>query len=229
MRATPCWLAVAAVVLAGSAGAAAPAAVPDLNGVWLAVEPPQALRTVEGSIPPLLPDAKKIYEQHVAARFGGDESFDLTSACKPPGLPRALTMGLFEILQERTQVFFLFEWNREVRMIDVGISHQQQNIYGPTYFGFSVGAWNADTLTVDTVGLNDTTLLDTAGLPHSEDLHLIETYRLAKGGQTLAAHIRIEDPKTYARPWETVLTFKKQPRDVQIQEDVCLERHKLPR
>ena len=219
-------LASAVLALAGVIAfpAAATAAPPDLTGVWRALDPPQALRTSDGKLPPLLPAAQQVYEQHIAARKVGDESFDDTWSCKPPGLPRALSMGLFEILQGPGQIFFLFEWNREVRTIDVGISHHEQNMYAPTYFGFSIGTWSGDTLTVDTEGFNDTTILDAAGLPHSEELHLVERYRLANAGRTLTALISIEDPKTYARPWETALTFRKQPGEVQIQEDVCLER-----
>jgi predicted SnoaL-like aldol condensation-catalyzing enzyme len=214
-------MALAGVIVIPAAVASAP---PDLNGVWSAADPQQALHTTDGKLPPLLPAAQLVYEQHIAARKAGDESFDITSSCKPPGLPRALSMGRFEILQEPSQIFFLFEWNREVRMIDIGISHHEQNIYAPTYFGFSVAAWSGATLTVDTVGFNDTTILDAVGLPHSEELHLIEHYRLEDAGRTLRALISIDDPKTYARPWEIVMTFRKQPQEAQIQEDVCLER-----
>src|SRR5207249_11193928 len=47
----------------------------------------------------------------------------------------------------------------------------------PTWFGYSIGKWEGDTLVVDTVGFTDETWLDNGGHPHSDALHLTERFR----------------------------------------------------
>src|SRR5690349_14478684 len=80
--------------------AAAFAARPDLTGVWSISSHPSVLKTVDGKLPPLNPEAKAVYDQHLASAAKGDRSFDETTACLPPGLPRLMLVNEpFEILQ----------------------------------------------------------------------------------------------------------------------------------
>ncbi|MFT3905667.1 MAG: hypothetical protein QM718_05125 [Steroidobacteraceae bacterium] len=212
--------ALAALGVCGASWATA-----DFSGVWQAVDAPAALRTEQGALPPLLPQARQSYEAHLAARKAGDASFDPTTQCQPPGTPRAYFMGMpFEIQQEQKDIYILFQWNRLFRVVDLGISHDQQNMYAPTFFGWSVGSWQQDELVIDSVLFNDSTLLDAAGLPHSMDLHTIERWRLSRDGQRIDARITIEDPASYAQPWSFRASFRRLPKGTEIQEDVCLER-----
>ena len=94
----------------------------------------------------------------------------------------------------------------------------------PSWLGYSVGRWEADTLVVDTVGFNDRTWLDTSGNPHSEALHLIERFhRLDFGHMDL--QIRIEDPKMYTRPFTIKYPQRLRP-DTDVLEFVCTENEK---
>jgi hypothetical protein len=86
-----------------------------------------------------------------------------------------------------------------------------------------VGKWINGALQVDTIGFLDSTTLDAAGLPHSEALHVTETYRPSSDGQHMRVRITIEDPKTYAKSWSTELHFRRNPSG-EIHEDYCLER-----
>ena len=70
----------------------------------------------------------------------------------------------------------------------------------------------------------DNTLLDSAGLPHSESLKVTEKVRLLDNGATLENRITIDDPETFTQPWETVVRFKKLPKGTEIKEDICLDR-----
>ena len=208
------WLAL------GPANAAAPF---DLNGgTWAPINPPQMLRTIDNKAPPLLPDAEKLYQQHLAERKDGDLSFDNTEKCLPPGLPRLLTMsGGFEVLQTPTQIIFLYQWNRLMRMVDMNMPQRQ--VIGPTFDGQSVGNWDGGKLVVDSIAFSDDTLLDSAGLPHSDALHVTEQYSASPDEKFLTDLITIDDPKDYATPWQTKLSFRHIP-DGSITEDVCLER-----
>jgi hypothetical protein len=213
------------VWIAMLAGASLANAAPTLNGLWQTVNPPQAVRTLSGGLPPMLPAAKTLYEQHLAARQRHDLTFDNTVRCQPPGLPRIYLEHMpFEIQQQDDAVYVLYQWNRLFRVIEMNISHDHQNVYGPTFLGFAVGHWDEAALIIDTVGFNDTTLLDSVGLPHSEDLHITERWKLAHGGQRIDALITIEDAKTFTAPWQFRLQFRKLPASEDIHEDVCLER-----
>jgi hypothetical protein len=92
----------------------------------------------------------------------------------------------------------------------------------PSAMGFSQGTWNGDRLTIQTDHLIGTTLLDNAGMPHSEDLKLTEHLRLVSPN-VLEDRIRFEDPATFTKSWETVVTYRRQP-SAPRNEDVCLDR-----
>lgn len=88
--------------------------------------------------------------------------------------------------------------------------------------GISRGHWEGDALVVETQDIGPLTLIDGAGLPHSDALKVTETLRL-RGPDILEDRIRFEDPEVFTRPWETVVTYRRQ-LGVRIQEDVCLDR-----
>ena len=195
---------------------------PDLSeGTWRAVNPSDALTTIAGREPPLLPEARLKYEQNKAAARAGDRQFDTASRCLPPGMPRLLYMpGAFEFLQRREQIVILYQWNRLVRVVDMNVP--QRELVGPSYLGQSVGRWEGSTLRIETIGLVDSTILDSTGLPHSEQLRLTEQY-IPESANRMHVIITIDDPKMYASAWQAKLTLEHQPDGV-IPEDVCLER-----
>jgi hypothetical protein len=94
----------------------------------------------------------------------------------------------------------------------------------PGPIGLSLGKWIDDTLVIKTDHLIETTLIDSAGLPHSDALKLTETLRL-RSPDVLEDRIRFEDPETFTRPWETVVTYRRKP-GARIHEDVCPDRIK---
>jgi hypothetical protein len=220
------WHSMWLLATAWLAASASQAAVPNLNGgTWHAVNRPHELRTIKGELPPLLPDARKIYDQHRAAADQGDRSFDVTETCRPAGLPRIFyTPHAFEFLQRDELIAILFEDNRLMRLIDMNVP--QRELIGPTYLGQSVGYWQGNTLVIGTIGFTDNTVLDSAGLPHSDQMALTERFTVSKDGNTINARFVINDPKMYASTWETALTFKRDPKG-RIAEDICPERQKL--
>ena len=209
------------VVFAGRALAV----TPDFDGVWQVVTPVTALTTADGKAPPLTSTAQKLYDQRRADVQAGDRSFDTTLKCKPMGEPRTAydaDGGPFEILQNPKELVFAYTWNRMVRF--VYISPKTPDVIGPSYYGTANGVWRNGKLVIDAEGFHDTTLLDAAGMPHSEDLKLTETYQLGDHGKTLNETIRFDDPASFTRPWETKVAYRKLPAGSRIQEDVCIER-----
>ncbi len=194
------------------------------NGVWLISEDTPALRTMDGSEPPLLPEARARYEQNLRARESGDTYFDRATWCAGVGVPRLLLANHpFEIMVDTRQVGFFFEWNRWVRLVDM--SGTELEPYYPMSLGTASGAWQDDgSLVIQTEGLMHETIMDHAGLPHSDELMMTETLRLLDA-DTLENHIRFDDPLTFSAPWETKVTYVRQ-HGRRLQEDVCLDRIK---
>jgi hypothetical protein len=214
-------LAMAGVVWADPPPAAGPGQ-PDLTGAWFIVNPPHALKTVDGSLPPLTPSARQIYEQHLAEAKRGDRAaFDGTTRCLPPGLPRLmLSKEPFEILQRPKVIYFVSEDNRLPRR--AYLTEKLPDDPDPHWLGYSVGRWDGDTLVIDSAGFNDETVLDDAGLPHSDQLHLIERYRLSRDGKHLAAEFTIEDPKDYTRPWSVKVEYVRRA-GYEIPAQICMD------
>ncbi|MCP5145237.1 MAG: hypothetical protein H6978_10535 [Gammaproteobacteria bacterium] len=192
----------------------------EFNGVWRIAEPVHALRAADGSAPPLLPEAQRIYDERRRGLEGGDRMLDRTSWCAAAGLPRLLTEAQpFEIMVDRRQVGFFFQWNRWVRLVDM--SGAELELYYPLSMGIPSGKWEGDTLVVRSMGLMHETFMDASGLPHSDNLVMTERLRL-RDADTLENHIHFEDPETFTRPWETVLVYKRQ-HNARLREDVCLD------
>jgi hypothetical protein len=255
-------VAIASVMSAITAAAAQPLAREQFSGVWEIEKPLFAVRTVNGKLPPLLPEAAKLYQEHLAARRRGDTSFDSATWCAAAGLPRIMLMRYpFQIEVQPKYVVFLHEWNwwAHIVYLDETMARrfakaQSENfevppaplpvfdatngprpgaapalgmdagddVFQPSAMGFSTGRWEGDVLVVDTSHFIDTTLIDSAGLPHSDRMRVTQRLRLA-GGDELEDLIRIEDAGMYKEPWETRVTYHRN-LGKKIREDVCLDR-----
>jgi hypothetical protein len=196
------------------AGSAAMAAV-DFTGPWEIATTIKSLKTVDGKAPPLTAEGKKMQAENLKGK-------DPMAQCLPPGIPRIMlqTGYVFNFVVGQDTGGMFFEWNRQPRPIWIGNEHFD-NI-GPTYLGQSVAKWDGDTLVLDTNGFNDVTWLDDSGLPHTDELHLVERIRL-KDANTLEDRMTVTDPKVFSKPWTTVLTFNKRPGYI-VKEDWCVGR-----
>jgi hypothetical protein len=216
MRGLCLLLSAAAMALMSQDALAGP---PDLSGVWFISSHVGALKTVEGKAPPLTPEAKIVFDSHRAAAAKGDYSFDGTTHCLPPGLPRLLLMHEpFEILQKPKVIYFVHQLNRLPRR--VYLDEALPTDVDPHYLGYSVAKWDGDALVVESSGFDDSTMLDNAGLPHSEGLHLTERYLLSPDGKHLHLNLTIEDPKTFTKAWNAQADYVKRP-GYELAEDVC--------
>ena len=102
-----------------------------------------------------------------------------------------------EIVQTPQRIFMFFEYShtfREIWMDGRAIPKDPD----PTYFGYSVGRWEGDTLVVETVGFNDQTVIN--GMPHSDAVHFVERYTRTNL-DTLELNMSATDSKAYTKPW----------------------------
>ena len=224
-------LAMAGALLSARAPAADPV---NLEGTWKISAPQSAFKPEGGSIP-FTDVGRKRYaanKRNLAKR--AYEEYDYATArCASPGLPRLmLTPERFRIWQRPGWVDFQFEWNRLARQVDMGnLIQPQRRVAENSLFGaddaivgravpISKGHWEGDTLVVSTEGFQNNTLIDNL-VPHGYDLKTTERIRL-KGADTLEDRISIEDPMYFTRPWQTVVTYQRQPDDP-FPENVCLD------
>jgi hypothetical protein len=115
--------------------------------------------------------------------------------CLPAGVPR-ISPFPYKIVQTPTLVVILDEGNvHSYRQFFLdGRGHPKDP--DPLWMGDSIAKWDGDTLVVDTIGFNDKTWLNGQGLPHSDQLHVIERYRRLDAGR-LEIEITLEDPKAF--------------------------------
>ena len=192
-----------------------------LLGIWVPDAAPRALLTSKGTTPPLTREALKLYTERRQRLAKGDASFDPTSWCAGPGMPRILTMPYpMEIRADADRIAFIHGWYRWFRIVDLGAGTVDPPL--PLTMGFPVGRWEGSTLVIRTAGLIDTTVMDASGLPHSEQLTLTERLRVLPDGR-LEDRIAINDPEHYTQTWETTLTFHRDALAA-VTDDVCPDR-----
>jgi hypothetical protein len=213
----------------------AAADVVNIEGTWKIAAGQVSFKPENGSVP-FTAKGRKRYQDNKSnlAKRNFDDFDYMTARCASPGLPRLmLTPDRFRIWQRGGLTLFQFEWNRLSRQIDMGGLIPQFNMGGANAgddaavgraVPVSRGRWEGNTLVVTTEGFNETTLVDNL-VPHGYDLKLTERIRL-KDADTLEDKITIEDPEFFTKPWETVVTYKRQA-DAAFPENVCLDT--LPR
>ncbi len=197
---------------------------PGLSGIWMRRRGPGEGPSWFGTeVPPMLPPAKRIYDEHrgggqIPDQDPGLDELDPQIYCLPHGFPRALTQNYpFEIVQTPEVVYMLFETRWMTRRIYLDGRKMPEN-YPTSFMGLSTGKYDGDTLVVETVGLNDLTWIDTRGVPHSDALRVTERIRRANT-TTLEIDFQFDDPKTFSMPWGDKKTFELKP-DWQIMEHI---------
>jgi hypothetical protein len=150
------------------------------------------------------------------------------SLCWPSGVPGSLRMREpVQFLQAADVVTIAYQRDHQVRRIHLNDAHSAD--VPMSWYGESVGHYEGDTLVVDTIGLNDETVVDWYGTPHTENLHVVERYRIVDGGNTLEVHFTVTDPGTFTVPWSAVVAvvhYRNLGENAQFNEIVCAENNK---
>jgi hypothetical protein len=130
---------------------------------------------------------------------------DYTGMCMPFGLMRSMNSPYpLQIMQNDKYIAFLFEQSTWFHVVPFKAEHSADP--NPTWFGESIARWDGDTLVVDTVGFNGFTRLDTKGDPHSDKMHLVQTFKMLDAGH-VAYTVTVDDPVYYTKPWTNERTF----------------------
>jgi hypothetical protein len=130
--------------------------------------------------------------------------------CWPIGVPGFLLYPVFPIyfIQTPQQVVMIWEEDHMVRHVYLTDKHSP-NVQ-PSWFGESIGHYeNGDTLVVDTIGLNTRTFVDSYQTPHTEQLHVVERFRIVEDGKPLEVTAYVEDPGAFTMAWTAIQRYRR--------------------
>ena len=213
---------------------AAPSALPqrveienhgaDFSGVWMRDDAsPHLNYAFSIETPSMTPWALAKYEASKPT-FGERgvtvaETNDPVYQCLPPGVPRIYFHPRpFEIIQLPNRVLMSFEYQALLRPIYTdGRGHRDD--LAATWMGDAIGHWEGETLVIESTNFNDKTWVDRRGIPHSEELRVVE--RIHREGERLIVDITIDDTIAFTEPWTGRKTFSAT--DWTIEEFVCLD------
>jgi hypothetical protein len=219
-------LAVTPIVLA-QASQESIEALPNFSGVWrteagfAAPRDPAAhggivaltgivddplVRLGDSSNPILQPHALIGIEERNAEMLAGGDGLPNYSLCWPMGVPGALTMAdPVVFLQSADEVFILYQRTQHARRIKLDAAHSEEPKLD--WFGESVGHYEGNTLVIDTIALDPRGDLDRFDTPHSEQLHVVERYRLSDDQNEIFVDVHIEDPLNFTTSWSVTSDY----------------------
>jgi hypothetical protein len=247
---TPCRSFAVVVAAAALASCGAPAgdassstgaapALADFTGTWVAVgtfDDPAGPAPYSNTLWPADPPFTQWGAQQ-SRLLADPENF---TPCSPTGPVFVMwELGLFplQILAAPDQLVIIRETGGLPRRIYTdGRGHPPREELEPTWMGHSIASFDGAALVVDTVGTNGRARamngvganaqvsVDDAKprLPSSEQLHLVERWRLLANGQILEDEMTIDDPKTYTEPIVVKHYFQRRP-DIDMLEFSCAE------
>jgi hypothetical protein len=161
--------------------------------------------------------------------LAGKVPFMARERCYPGGVPefviyRRVAPPMLFFVQTPKEVLIIWRGDQQVRHIYLDVPHTRDPT--PSWYGESVGHYEGgDTLVVDTIGLSTKTYVDNYRTPHTEQLHVVERFRLTDGGKTVVVDIRVEDPGAFTTPWNAVQRFARWDKDGLLAkgESICAE------
>ena len=154
------------------------------------------------------------------AVLAGKVPFIARERCWPAGVPAIDIYNRgqpIHFLQTQKQVVIINELYAQMRHIYLSVAHSAH--VTPSWYGESVGHYEGDELVVDTIGLNDRTFVDNYRTPHTEQLHVLERFKMLQGGQRLQVSVTVEDPGAFNMPWSAVQRWRRV--QVPLIEDLC--------
>ena len=130
---------------------------------------------------------------------------DPVIGCTPPGMPRAMIFAgphPIEFQQSENEITIRMEYFGQARTIHMDLDHDAER-QSPTSLGYSVGHWEGNSLVVRTTRINypeldlGQTLL---GFPQSEEVEILERFKLSNTENRLTYDISISDPVYLTEP-----------------------------
>jgi hypothetical protein len=143
--------------------------------------------------------------------------------CWPAGVPGFTVFTRVQpihFIQTPTKVIIFNELNAEVRRIYLNVPHSAEP--KPSWYGESVGRYEGDELVVDTIGISDKGYVDNYRTPHTDQIHVVERFKLIEDGRTLQSLVTVTDPGAFNMPWSALQRWRRL-MDRPMVENLCAE------
>lgn len=154
-----------------------------------------------------IPSMKKANEEVLA----GKVPFRARERCWPVGVPGFNAYSLVEpffFYQTPTKVVVINQGGPEIRHIYLNVPHSKD--VKPSWYGESVGHYeNGDTLVIDTIGISSKSYIDNYRTPHTDQLHVVERWKLAADAMTVDVSVFVEDPGAFTMPYSAVQRWRR--------------------
>jgi hypothetical protein len=190
------------------------AELPDWTGIWVADGLEPGIDGFSMSRPPaFLVAAPGIpWNESTVARLQAELAKNPELQVKPAagwGYPLMMDGApplQFVITPEETLIFNTY---RDLRHVYTdGRPHPPEEDRWPTTWGDSVGRWDGDTLTIDTVSVREPNKYFGVSAWLSDQAHYTERLRMIAPDR-IEGEMTIEDPATLSQPWVVKLTYKR--------------------
>lgn len=171
-------------------------ATPDIKGVWtprFSIFDPVA----PVDVVPFKPWAKALYDERQL------HELEPHARCKASG-------GSRQFLTPYGVEFVEIPALQKLYIFDIGGPHTYRIVYmdgsshpanpEPSNYGHSIGWWEGDTLVIDSVGFNEDFWFGRRGLPHTDQLHIIERFNRYNSDR-IDYKITVDDPGAYTAPY----------------------------
>ena len=173
--------------------------------------------------PTLRPWVREHLRQINRRVLAGEPVYTPKERCWPIGVPGWMLYPVTPVYFLQTPKVVTLIWQEDHMVRHIYMNEQHPDKVKPSWFGHSIGHYeNGDTLVIDTVGINTRTYVDQFRTPHSEQLHVVERYRITDDGKSLEASATVEDPGAFTTVWSGRQHYRRDERGP-MQENVCSE------
>jgi hypothetical protein len=154
-----------------------------------------------------IPSMKKANDEVLA----GKVPFRARERCWPVGVPGFDAYSLVEpfyFYQTPDKVVVIAQNGPEIRHIYLNVTHSKD--VKPSWYGESVGHYeNGDTLVIDTIGISPKSFIDNYRTPHTDQLHVVERWKMAADRKTVDVSVLVEDPGAFTTAWTAVQHWRR--------------------
>lgn len=126
-------------------------------------------------------------------------------------------MGGAAFLQRNIQPYFFIQGTDRIVIVEQH-DGQFRHIYlrdrhsanvKPSWSGESIGHYEGQELVVDTIGISTKAGVDRFNTPHTDQLHVVERFRMMDDGNRMEVRVHVEDPGAFTMPWDGILRFRR--------------------
>lgn len=156
---------------------------------------------------PWVKDALKKVNERV---LSGKDAFPPQVRCWPLGVPGFVLYPAQPVYFVQTPKEVVMTWQADHMARHIYLTDKHTTNVKPSWFGESIGHYeNGDTLVVDTIGISTKTYVDNYRTPHTDQLHVVERYKLANAETRLEVTVTVEDPGAFTTPWSAMQTYRR--------------------